>query len=85
MDYWDQVKIRIKTGIPIMLVEMRIVSPDGKILLHNGKSTGELVARGSWFTQGYFRDPERSEELWRDGRLHTGVLSWRVLFHDMMR
>ena len=72
----EQVKVRTKTGIPIMLVEMKIVDPDGKELPHDGKSTGELVVRGPWFTQGYFKDPERSEELWRGGWLHTGDVGY---------
>lgn len=72
----EQVKVRTKTGIPIMLVEMKILDAEGKPLPHDGKSVGELVVRGPWFTQGYFKDPERSEELWRDGWLHTGDVGY---------
>ena len=28
--------------------------------------------RSPWLTQGYLHEPERSEELWRGGWLHTG-------------
>jgi fatty-acyl-CoA synthase len=59
-----------------MLVEMKIVDPNGKELPHDGKSTGELIVRGPWFTQGYFKDPEKSEELWRGGWLHTGDVGY---------
>ena len=41
-------------------------------VLHNGKATGEVVVRAPWLTQGYLKDPENSENLWRDGYLHTG-------------
>src|SRR4030095_5365298 len=30
------------------------------------------VVRTPWLTQGYLDEPERSEELWRGGWLHTG-------------
>jgi fatty-acyl-CoA synthase len=39
---------------------------------HDGTSQGEVVVRSPWLTQGYLGEPERSEELWRGGWLHTG-------------
>ena len=45
---------------------------DGKRLPADGESQGELVLRAPWLTQGYFREPEKSEELWAHGWLHTG-------------
>jgi fatty-acyl-CoA synthase len=68
----DQVKIRSKTGMPIPLVDIQIVDPEGKTLPHDGKTTGEVVVRCPWLTQGYFKEPQKSEELWRGGWLHTG-------------
>jgi fatty-acyl-CoA synthase len=38
---------------------------------HDGKTPGEVVVRAPWLTQGYFKDPENSEALWRGGYLHT--------------
>lgn len=72
---WDierQLDYRIKTGFPIPLVDLRIVDPSGKAVPHDGVSPGEIVVRTPWCTQGYFKAPERSEELWKDGALHTG-------------
>ena len=39
---------------------------------HDGVSQGEVVVRSPWLTQGYLNEPEKSEELWRGGWLHTG-------------
>ncbi len=72
---WDrdrQVEIRCRTGLPIPNVLLDIVDPEGKSLPHDGRATGEVVARAPWLTQGYLKEPERSEELWRGGWLHTG-------------
>ncbi|MGH3972140.1 MAG: hypothetical protein ACRDS9_02265, partial [Pseudonocardiaceae bacterium] len=33
---------------------------------------GELVVRGGSLADGYFSDPDRSAQTWRDGWLHTG-------------
>ncbi|MDG4583414.1 MAG: fatty acid--CoA ligase, partial [Candidatus Competibacter sp.] len=72
---WDeerQLDIRCKTGLPLPLVELRIVDEDMNDLPHDGKTAGEVVARSPWLTQGYLKDPQSSEQLWRGGYLHTG-------------
>ena len=63
---------RCKAGRPIPFVELRIVDGDMKDVAHDGASQGEVVVRSTWLTQGYWNEPERSEELWRGGWLHTG-------------
>jgi fatty-acyl-CoA synthase len=68
----DQVAIRCRTGFPIPNVRLEIVDHSGKPLPHDGESSGEIVVRAPWLTQGYLNDPEKSEDLWRDGWLHTG-------------
>ncbi len=72
---WDeerQLDIRCKTGLPVPLVELRVVDEEMKDLPHDGKTPGEVVVRAPWLTQGYLKDPRNSEALWRGGYLHTG-------------
>ena len=68
----DQVPIRCRTGLAIPNVQLEVVDHDGKPLPHDGETTGEVVVRTPWLTQGYTKEPEKSEELWRNGWLHTG-------------
>ena len=75
MRHWDgerQVPYRCKAGRPIPFVQVRIVDGDMNDVAHDGVSQGEVVVRSPWLTQGYLGEPERSEELWRGGWLHTG-------------
>jgi fatty-acyl-CoA synthase len=51
---------------------MRIVDANMNDVVHDGVSQGEVVVRAPWLTQGYLGEPERSEDLWRGGWLHTG-------------
>jgi len=49
---------------------------DGKFLPFDGKTVGEIVVRAPWLTQTYFKEEERSEELWEYGYMHTGDMAW---------
>jgi fatty-acyl-CoA synthase len=70
-DFESQVATRVKTGRPVALVDLRAVDSDLLDVPHDGKSTGEVVARAPWLTQGYLKNPEASETLWQGGWLHT--------------
>ena len=78
VDWGDdaQIKIRCRTGLPVSNVLLEIVDHLGKPLPHDGKTTGEIVARSPWLTQGYLKDEEKSEELWENGWLHTGDIGF---------
>ncbi len=72
---WDmerQLDVRTKTGFPIPLVDLKITDQDGAFLPMDGGSQGEITVRTPWCTQGYFKNQDKSEELWQGGRLHTG-------------
>ncbi len=68
----ENVDTLVKTGLPAPLVYVRLKDPLGKDVPHDGVSTGEVCVRSPWLTERYFKDPERSKELWTDGWLHTG-------------
>ena len=68
----DTVPIRIATGRPIPLVQLRIVDPDMADVAHDGVATGEVVARAPWLTADYLRNEAGSAALWDGGWLHTG-------------
>lgn len=68
----EQTAARIRTGLPVPMVDLRIVDPDGKDVVHDGEAMGEVVARAPWLTQSYYKEPEKGAELWKDGWLHTG-------------
>ncbi|MFK4751833.1 fatty acid--CoA ligase [Oceanobacter antarcticus] len=68
----EQMPYRIRTGIPVGLVDMQIRDMEGNELPHDGEQMGEIVVRAPWLTQGYFKEPEKSAELWEGGWMHTG-------------
>src|SRR5260370_15470369 len=70
-----QVEMRCKPGRPLPLAQIRIVDGEMNDLPHDGKTSGELVARAPWLTQGYLKDLKSSEKLWEGDWLHTGDLA----------
>jgi len=71
-----QADIRVLTGKPIAFVDIRIVDENMVDVPHDGESTGEIVVRAPWLTQGYFKDEKHSETLWKGGYLHTGDVAY---------
>ena len=67
----QQADIRTSAGLTAPLVDLRIVDPGMTDVPHDGKSSGEIVLRAPWLTQGYFNNPAASEDLWEGGYLHT--------------
>jgi fatty-acyl-CoA synthase len=67
----QQIDYRTRAGLPVQLVDLRIVDEQMRDVPHDGRTGGEVVVRAPWLTQGYLHDPANSEQLWRGGYLHT--------------
>ena len=68
----DDITLRTATGRAAPLVEVRVVDPVMTDVPRDGRTTGEVVARAPWLTQGYLKNAAGTAELWRGGWLHTG-------------
>ena len=72
----ELIKMRTKTGKPGPLVDLRVVDENYKDVVRDNKSTGEIIARAPWLTNGYIKDKQASKELWKGGYLHTGDVGY---------
>ena len=72
----EEINERIKTGRPVLFVELKLMDDDGNFLPFDGKTIGEIVVRAPWLTQRYYKEEERSEELWKYGYMHTGDMAY---------
>lgn len=65
--------LKLTAGRAVYGVELDVVAEDGARLPHDGLSQGEIVIRGPWIAQGYFRDRKASRAaLTPDGWFRTG-------------
>ena len=72
---WPEEKldeIRVKTGLAVPGLEVRIVDEKGSPVPRDNETVGEIVIRGPWIMEQYYNEPEKTAEVWRDGWFHTG-------------
>lgn len=62
-------------GIPLADVELRVVDESGVAVPFG--MPGQIVARGPSITPGYYRQPEETARILRDGWLWTGDIGYR--------
>src|SRR5205823_4561505 len=68
----DPKAIRLKQGLPLAGVELRLADVDsGTPVAWDGKSVGEIQVRGPWVTAGYYRGVD-ADRFTADGWLRTG-------------
>jgi fatty-acyl-CoA synthase len=66
---WD---IKRKQGYPPVGIDVKIVDSEEKELPWDGKSSGELLFRGSWITGSYYNAPEMETRFTADGYWKSG-------------
>jgi fatty-acyl-CoA synthase len=71
----QEIERRCRTGLPIPLVDLRIVDPNGNPLPWDDRASGEIVVRAPWLTPCYVGNQQASDELWQGGYLHTQDLA----------
>jgi fatty-acyl-CoA synthase len=75
LDYSDKterLRRQAMAGWPVPGVDVRVVDLSDQPVPHDGKSIGEVVARGDHVMEGYYKDPQGTEAVLRDGWFHTG-------------
>ncbi len=65
--------IRAKQGLIVPGLEMKIVGSEGEVEW-NGRDMGELMLRGNWITDSYYKD-ERTNDAFKNGWLLTGDIA----------
>lgn len=66
----EVLEIRAKQGLIVPGLEMKVIGTEGEISWNN-KEMGELLIRGNWIADEYYKD-ERSKDVFAGGWLHTG-------------
>jgi fatty-acyl-CoA synthase len=66
-------QVLVKTGIPVIpAIDARVIDENGQDVPHDNETIGEIVLRGHWIMEQYYKDPEKTAAAWRGGWFHTG-------------
>jgi fatty-acyl-CoA synthase len=73
VDEEQKIKLRLRQGVPyVTCTQVKVVDENMKEVPWNGSTSGEIIMRGNNVMQGYFRDEERTKEVFEGGWFHTG-------------
>jgi 3-(methylthio)propionyl---CoA ligase len=67
----EKMKVRLKQGRAVFGVDMKIVDPDGAEIAWDGKTSGDLLVKGPWIIDQYFKQ-EGGSPLVAGGWFPTG-------------
>jgi fatty-acyl-CoA synthase len=70
--YERQLEVRLKQGIPVLGVEVRVLGDQNEDLPWDGQHVGELVVRGPWIARSYYNNPGANGAFTADGWFRTG-------------
>ncbi len=75
MESWPeerQLAVRLKQGVPVLGVELKVLGAAGEELPWDGEQVGELAVRGPWIASSYYKNPAASSSFTADGWFRTG-------------
>ncbi|MCP3029214.1 long-chain-fatty-acid--CoA ligase [Halobacillus sp. A5] len=71
----EQYLLKAKTGYEMAGSKVRVFDELGEEVPRDGKTIGEIVTRSNNVMEGYYKNPEATNETIRDGWLYTGDMA----------
>jgi fatty-acyl-CoA synthase len=73
----ERAQQKARQGVQVPLLDqMMVAEPSGLApVRQDGQEVGEVLLRGNSIMKGYFKNPDATEECFRDGWFHTGDLA----------
>jgi fatty-acyl-CoA synthase len=80
LDVTQRYRLKARQGVAQLLTDVRVMDDNLQEVPQDGKTIGEIVARGNNVMEGYYKQPEETAKAMRGGWFHTGDLA--VLHSD---
>ncbi len=75
LPYKDQLKYKSSTGRKFKGAELKVVNKKNHEVKKNNKEVGEIIVKGDSITRGYWKLPQETEKVFKNGWLYTGDMA----------
>src|SRR5262249_6909105 len=75
LDVATRYRLKARQGISQLLTDVRVMDEQLHEVSWDGKTVGEIVARGNNVMEGYYKQPEETAKAMRGGWFHSGDLA----------
>ena len=75
LDVATRYRMKARQGISQLLTDVRVMDEQMHEVPWDGKTVGEIVARGNNVMEGYYKQPEETAKAMRGGWFHSGDLA----------
>ena len=75
LDVTVRYRLKARQGIAQLFTDVRVMDEHLREVPQDGRTVGEIVARGNNVMEGYYKQPEETEKAMRGGWFHTGDLA----------
>jgi fatty-acyl-CoA synthase len=72
----ERYSLKAKAGYEFIGSDVRVVNEDGAEVERNGMEIGEVIVRGNGVMEGYWNNPEGTNDVIRNGWYHTGDMAF---------
>ena len=75
LPFEDQLKYKSTTGRKFKGVELKVVNKKDEEVKPNNREVGEIIVKGDSITKGYWKLPQETEKVFKNGWLYTGDMA----------
>jgi acyl-CoA synthetase (AMP-forming)/AMP-acid ligase II len=75
LPYDQQLKYKSTTGKEFLGVKLKVVNNKGNEVKHDNKEVGEIIVKGHTIFKGYWKLPEETKKVFRNGWFYTGDMA----------
>ena len=69
----ERASIKARQGVELITSgELKVTDSEGREVPHDGETMGEVAVRGNVVMEGYYKDPDATARVIRDGWFYTG-------------
>jgi acyl-CoA synthetase (AMP-forming)/AMP-acid ligase II len=75
LPYEEQLRYKSTTGRKFKGIELKVVNEKGEQVKANNRDVGEIIVKGDTITKGYWKLPQETKRVFKNGWLYTGDMA----------